>query len=283
MKIGMNMLLWTTHVVESHVPVLRDLKAAGYDGVEIPVIEGDVAHFTRLGRLLADIGLEPTTVGIVPSAECNPAGTTPAQRAAALDHLRLSVDRTAALGAKIMAGPNHSALGVFSGTGPTEAERAHSADVLRAAGEHAKSAGVIFALEALNRFECYLINTMSDLAAYVARVGHPNVQGMYDTFHANIEEADLLGCIARSMACIAHVHISENDRGTPGRGHIPFENVLRTLRQAGYDGWLTIEAFSQALPSLAAATKVWRDFFPSTDQVWREGIVTIRNGWSAAR
>ena len=139
------------------------------------------------------------------------------------------------------------------------------------------------ALEPLNRFECYALNTAKDAAEIVRQVDEPNYGYLYDTFHANIEEADLLGCIPRSMACIAHVHISENDRGTPGRGHIPFENVLRTLRQAGYDGWLTIEAFSQALPSLAAATKVWRDFFPSTDQVWREGIVTIRNGWSAAR
>lgn len=282
MKIGMNMLLWTTHVVDSHVSILRDLKAAGYDGVEIPVIEGDVAHFNKLGKILADIGLEPTTVGIVPSADCNPAGLDKAQRLAALDHLRLSVDRTAALGAKIMAGPNHSALGVFSGAGPTDTERAYSADVLRQVGDHAKGAGVIFALEALNRFECYLINTMADLGAYVARVEHPNVQGMYDTFHANIEEKDLLGCIPQNFGCISHVHISENDRGTPGRGHVPFGDVFKTLKKAGYDGWLTIEAFSQALPSLAAATKVWRDFFPSTDQVWREGIVTIRNGWSAA-
>lgn len=282
MKIGMNMLLWTTHVVDSHVPTLRDLKSAGYDGVEIPVIEGEIGHFAKLGRILADIGLESTTVGIVPSADCNPASLDKGQRVAALDHLRLSVDRTAALGAKIMAGPNHSALGVFSGAGPTEAERAHSADVLRQAGEHAKGAGVTFALEALNRFECYLLNTMADLNAYVARVGHPNVQGMYDTFHANIEEQDLLSCIPLNLRCISHVHISENDRGTPGRGHVPFAAILRTLKNAGYDGWLTIEAFSQALPSLAAATKVWRDFFPSTDQVWREGIVTIRNGWSAA-
>lgn len=283
MKIAMNMFLWTTHVTQDHVPVLRQLKAAGYDGVEVPVLEETPAYYRALGCILDDIGLERTTVAIIPNADCNPAGETLAQRAAALEYLKLCIDRTSAVGASIIAGPTHSTLGLFSGTAPTEAERAHAAEVLRHAGEYAEGAGVTFVLEALNRFECYLLNTMSDLRAFVRRVDHPNVQGMYDTFHANLEEKDLLASILDNRPCIRHVHISENDRGTPGRGHIPFNQVLATLRSSGYDGWLTIEAFSRSLPGLAAAAKVWRDFFPSPDEVWREGIDVIRKGWSAAR
>jgi D-psicose/D-tagatose/L-ribulose 3-epimerase len=283
MKIGMNMFLWTTHMTMDHLPVLHQLKAAGYDGVEVPVLEATPAHYRALARVLDDIGLERTAVAIIPTADCNPAGAELRQRAAALEHLKLCVDRASAVGATILAGPTHSTLGLFSGTAPTELERAHSAEVLRNAGEYARGAGVTFALEALNRFECYLVNTMSDLSAFVRRIDHPNVQGMYDTFHANIEEKDLIGCIGDSFGCIRHVHISENDRGTPGRGHIPFDRVLATLRSAGYNGWLTIEAFSRALPGLAAAAKVWRDFFPLPDEVWREGIGVIRSGWSGAR
>lgn len=281
MKIGMNMFLWATHVTEEHVPAMRALKAAGYDGIEVPVLEEGPGYYKKLARILDDIGLERTTVAIVPTAELNPASSDQRQRMAALDYLKLCADRTAALGATILAGPTHSTLGLFTGVGPTETERAHAADVLRAAGEHAKGTGVTFVLEALNRFECYLVNTMSDMQTFVARVDHPNVRGMYDTFHANIEEADQLGCIVDTLPCIAHVHISENDRGTPGRGHIPFGPILKTLRGSGYDGWLTIEAFSRSLPGLAAAAKVWRDFFPSPDQVWREGIDVIRKGWGA--
>lgn len=281
MKIGMNMFLWTTHVTEAHVPAMRALKAAGYDGVEVPVLEEGPEYYKRLAHILDDIGLERTTVAIIPTADLNPAGPDQRQRTAALDHLKLCVDRTAALGATILAGPTHSTLGLFTGVGPTDTERANAAEVLRAAGEHAKGAGVTFVLEALNRFECYLVNTMSDLQAFIGRIDHPNVQGMYDTFHANIEEADQLGCITKTRRCIKHVHISENDRGTPGRGHVPFGPILQTLRQSEYDGWLTIEAFSRALPVLAAAAKVWRDFFPDPDQVWQEGIGVIRKGWGA--
>jgi D-psicose/D-tagatose/L-ribulose 3-epimerase len=152
----------------------------------------------------------------------------------------------------------------------------------QAAGEIAHTRGVTIALEAVNRFECYFLNTMTDLAAYLDAVGHPNVSGMYDTFHANIEEKDPIMAIADVRHHLSHVHISENDRGTPGRGHIDFPATFRALKGSGYDGWLTIEAFGRALPPLAAATRVWRDFFPSPTEVYREGYRVIHNGWKGA-
>jgi D-psicose/D-tagatose/L-ribulose 3-epimerase len=141
---------------------------------------------------------------------------------------------------------------------------------------------VRIALEALNRFECYFLNTMEDLAQYLDEVDHPHITGMYDTFHANIEEADPIGVIGRTRRHISHVHISENNRGTPGRGHIDWAATYNALKKTKYDGWLTIEAFGRALPALAAATKVWRDFSPSLDTVYLEGIKNIKQGWAKA-
>ena len=80
-----------------------------------------------------------------------------------------------------------------------------------------------------------------------------------------------------------HVHISENDRGTPGKGHVPWEATYKALRVAKYDGWLTIEAFGRALPALAAATRVWRDFFPSRESVYLEGLKQMKAGWARAK
>jgi D-psicose/D-tagatose/L-ribulose 3-epimerase len=105
---------------------------------------------------------------------------------------------------------------------------------------------------------------------------------MYDTFHCNIEEKDPIGAIAKHVKAIDHVHISENDRGTPGRGHIDFAATFKALKAAKYDGWLTIEAFGRGLVELAAATKVWRDFFPDPKQVYQEGFTVIRDGWAKA-
>ncbi|MBV8105520.1 MAG: sugar phosphate isomerase/epimerase [Hyphomicrobiales bacterium] len=282
MKIGFNMLLWTAHVQPEHWAVLEDLKRTGYDGVEIPVFEGEPADYAEIGRRLERLGLESTGIGVIPAVEMNPIGEAREHRAAALKHIEWIIECAAAMGAKVVGGPLHSTLGHFSGAAPTEEERKRGVEFHQTAGEIARTRGVTIAVEAINRFECYFLTTMADLAAHLDAVGHPNVSGMYDTFHANIEEKNPIAAIDAIRRHLSHVHISENDRGTPGRGHIDFPAALRALKSSGYDGWLTIEAFGRALPPLAAATRVWRDFFPTPTQVYREGYKVIRSGWDAA-
>jgi D-psicose/D-tagatose/L-ribulose 3-epimerase len=261
---------------------MENIKKAGYDGVEIPMFEGEPQHYASLGELLDEIGLERTVVSVVPTRDRNPISADKAARQAGLDYLKWVIDCTAALGARIAGGPLHSTLGEFSGTGPTPQERRRGIDVHRKAGDYAAKKNVRIALEALNRFECYFINTMDALCDYLDEVDHPNIAGMYDTFHANIEEADPIRVIGRSKRHIAHVHVSENDRGTPGRGHVDWAGTYGALKKIKYDGWLTIEAFGRAMPQLAAATRVWRDFSPSLDAVYLEGIKNIRKGWAKA-
>src|SRR5690606_36425779 len=169
-------------------------------------------------------------------------------------------------------------LGVFTGSPPTDEERKWAAGVHRDAAEYARSAGVALAVETLNRFECYFLNLHDQAAAYVRQVDHPNFHMMFDTFHANLEEKDPIGSLRRNLAFTRHVHISENDRGAPGTGHVPWEDVFRTLVAGGYDGWLTIEAFSRALPELAAVTRVWREYDPQ-EEVVEGGCRFIREQW----
>ena len=139
-----------------------------------------------------------------------------------------------------------------------------------------------FAIEALNRFEVYFLNTMQQLNDYLDEVDHPAIQGMYDTFHANIEEADPIAAYTDNVRSIVHIHLSENDRGVPGRGNIPWKKTFKAIRESGYDGWLTIEAFGRGLKDLAAATKVWRDFAESPEAVYRDGYAHVRDGWKKA-
>jgi len=282
MKIGMCMFLWTTKVTAEHEAILRDIRATGFDGVEIPVFEGTPDDYRRLGDLLDAIGLERTAVAAMGDPAMNLIGADAATRAAGVAHVRWAIDCAAALGADTLCGPLHSTLGHFSGEGPTREEFERSVASQRAIGDHAARRGVTIGLEALNRFECYLVNTMDALSAHVDAIGHPNIRAMYDTFHANIEEADPVGAFTRNLASIVHVHISENDRGVPGRGNIPWGETFSAIRASGYDGWLTIEAFGRALKDLAAATKVWRDFAESPQAVYREGYAHIRRHLDAA-
>ncbi len=282
MKIGFNMLLWTTHVTEEHFPLLEKLKQIGYDGVEVPVFEGNTAHFEKVSKALKDNGLAATAVNVIPDEEHSPISPEAKHRQGAVEYLKWAIDCSSALGAEVLCGPIYQPLGAFSGEGPTEDEKQRGAEVHLKTAKHADQASVKLAVEALNRFEAYFLNTIDAAVDYVRRVDHPCFNLMYDTFHANIEEQDPVGCISRNIDYIKHVHISENDRGTPGKGHIDWPGTFKALRSSGYDGWLTIEAFGRALPDLAAATRVWRDFFANQEEPYTEGIRFVRQQWEAA-
>lgn len=282
MKVGINTLVLGGQPWTIDDAVFARLKAIGFDGVELPVFEGRPADYADLGRRLDAIGLERTFVTIVPDEASSPISQDSQARERAKTRLEWALECGRELGATLMAGPWHSPLGVFSGNGPTEDELSWLADIHRHVAEHAQNAGIALSLEAVNRFECYALNTMRQAAEHARRVDHPHFNFMYDTFHANIEEQDPIGAFTEHRQWINHIHISENDRGIPGRGHIDFAAIISTIRQSGYDGWLTVEAFGRAIPALAAATRVWRDLFPDIDTLFVESHDLIRRHWDAA-
>jgi D-psicose/D-tagatose/L-ribulose 3-epimerase len=94
----------------------------------------------------------------------------------------------------------------------------------------------------------------------VDKASHPNVKAMYDTHHSNIEEKKAREALTTIGPVLAHVHISENDRGTPGDGHVHWDETFATLADIKYSGWLTIEAFSRNDPDFANAINVWREY-----------------------
>lgn len=281
MKVGFNLLVLGADITVEHARQLERFKALGYDGVEVPVTRGDVARYAALGRLLRDIGLSAATAGMVPP-EANPISTDPVVRARAYDHHRWLVDCTHAMDGEIIAGPVHSPVGVFTGFGPTADEQAHCVDAMRALADYAMPAGVRISAEAVNRFECYVMSTTEHASQIYRRVNHPNYGYMFDTFHANIEEKDPVGTYELYHHEINHYHISENDRGIPGTGHVPFAAHFDALRRSEYDGWLTVEAFGRAVPELAGATRVWRNLFDDADRLFSESIAFIRREWTAA-
>ena len=282
MKYGFNLLLWTGHVTEDHLPIFKALKKAGYDGVEFPLFDGTPDHYARLGEHLDKLGLERSTVSVLGSGH-NPLSPDKAQQQAALERAKWAVDCTAALGGTILAGPMHSELGYFSGGPATKQEHQRGVSFHRRAGDHAAKKNVRFAVEALNRFECYFLNTMEQLCEHLDAVDHPHVKAMYDTFHSNIEEKDPVAAVKAIKKHMIHVHVSENDRGTPGKGHVPWAETFKAIKAAKYDGWMTIEAFGRAIPALAAATRVWRDFFPNKEEVYKVGLKTMKQGMARAR
>ena len=257
--IGFNLLVWTAALSEKMNPVADRLKTIGYDGVECFVDNQPIGVYQKFGVHLEQLGLESTCVTVVGPEE-NPVSDSASVRERAITHLKGVVDRAHAMRASVICGPFHSAFAQFTRREPQPDEYARSAEVLQAVGEYAKQANIVLALEALNRFECYLCNTMAQLSELVRRADHPNVRAMFDTHHANMEEKRFPEAIRTIAPLLAHVHISENDRGTPGDGHIPWDDTFRTLAAVNYDGWMTIEAFTRSDVDFANSINVWREF-----------------------
>jgi D-psicose/D-tagatose/L-ribulose 3-epimerase len=266
MKLGINLYLWADDMHDGLMPVLEKLKKIGYDGVEVPIFDLDQAKWKLWAKRLDDLGLERTANTVI-APEHNPVSPDPKIREAAYEHLKAVVDCCAAVGSSILCGPHQVALGVFTGKGATEEEWKRSVEHLRRVADHAAGAGVVLAEEVVNRFELYHLNTLDQGIRLVDEVDHPNCRIHLDTFHAHIEEKNTAAAVRRAGSRIAHVHISENDRGVPGTGSVAWDATFDALHDVGYDGWLTVEAFGNFLPNLAAATKIWRPLFDSEEQL----------------
>lgn len=276
LKTGMNLLLWADIVTEAHIPIIRELKSIGFDSVEIPLFDvEDPKKYAWLGKLLKDEGLGATAVTVV-GPENNPISPDASVRQAAVDHLKKVLDCGAEFGCETLVGPYHSAIGVFSGSFPTETEFQHGVETIRTVAQEAADRKIQLGVEYLNRFEIYLLTTAAQAARFVQAVDHPSCKMMYDTFHGHIEEKSQAGAFNSVKDHVCHIHISENDRGIPGTGQVHWDEFWTAVKSSDFNGYLTIEAFGSALPNIAAATKIWRDIFPDSMALAREGLAFIK-------
>lgn len=274
MKYGMNLLLWTGELNDGLIPVLEKLKSFGFDGVEIPIFNLDL-DYAAWGKRLDSIGLKRTAV-TVRNEHDNPISPDASVRAKGVEGNRRMLDCCAAAGAETVVGPYHSALGYFTGSGRTNDEWKWGIESMQATAEHAAKVGVLLGVEPLNRFECYFLNSQGDAAEFCRQVGHPSCRMMYDTFHSNIEEKNIRNAMQGIKDMLCHIHISENDRSTPGQGNVRWQETFDAIHEIGYDGWLVIEAFGLALPELAAATKIWRRMFDDELQLAKNGLAFMK-------
>jgi D-psicose/D-tagatose/L-ribulose 3-epimerase len=275
MKYGINLMLWDDDMRDSLLPKLEFLKQLGYDGVEVPMFDLGLAKWEYWRSRLDDIGLERTANHVI-APEFDPVSSSALVRGRAYEHMTKVVDCCYALGGAIFAGPHQIALGVFSGCAPTHDEWERSVSHIRRVAEYARPAGVTLTEEVVNRFELFLLNTLAQASRFIDEVGQENCKIHFDTFHANIEEKLVGGAVREAGPRIGYVHISENDRGVPGTGHVAWDETFSALQAIGYEGWLTVEAFGDTLPNLAASTRIWRPLFESEELVASEGLAFMK-------
>jgi D-psicose/D-tagatose/L-ribulose 3-epimerase len=275
MKFGVNLFIWTANFDASHLSLFPRIRSAGFDGVEAPMYNGRDFAADAFRQGLADNGLEATICSILVGG-LSTISEDDELRARTVDQLRENIAVTAEAGAKIIAGPLYAPVGYLAGRRRSEEEWKRAIDCWQQLGPWLAQHDVTAAIEPLNRFETFFLNTAADAARFCDEVGHPNVGILFDTFHANIEEKSIADGYRTVARHLKHVHTCENDRGTPGSGHVEWAEVFNALHEIGYDGWLTIESFGSNLPEISAAAAIWRDLASTPEAVAFDGIGFLR-------
>jgi len=196
-----------------------------------------------------------------------------------VQYLRSCIEVAQQLGSPTVAGPFYSAVGRCWRATPTERERDvdEIARVLRSLGGYAEDHGVVLGVETLNRFETSFLNTTAQALELIGRVDHPAVGVALDLFHLGIEEKHVGDALRAAGRHLVHLQVAENDRGTPGTGSLPWNDVARALDEIGYRGRVVIETFSDRVEAIARAAAIWRPLAPDSDSLAREGLAFLRS------
>jgi D-psicose/D-tagatose/L-ribulose 3-epimerase len=138
----------------------------------------------------------------------------------------------------------------------------------------AEDLGVIYSIEVLNRFEHFLVNTSEEAVRFVEEVGSPNLKILLDTYHMNIEEDHIGEAIIHAGDKIGLFHVGENNRNVPGKGHIPWDEVVSALKQIDYQGDTVMEPVVLAGGSTGGPLAIHRDLTggKDLDELAREGL-----------
>jgi D-psicose/D-tagatose/L-ribulose 3-epimerase len=276
MKFGVNTFIWSGTFDSSNFGLLPTIKEAGFDGVEIPLLRPKDLQAASIRKAVEANGLESNCcTALVDGLSLISDSSDIRQRTR--QHLQDVAKAAAEAGAKIVCGPLYSPVGYLPGRRRTGEEWKWAVEGFQSVGETLAANDVTFAIEPLNRFETYFLNTAADAAQLAKEIGHPNIGILFDTFHANIEEKNIAAGYITVGPYLKHVHTCENDRGIPGSGHVEWKEVFHALRSLNYDGWLTIESFGFAIGDLSAAASIWRDIERTPESIAFDGVRFLKD------
>ena len=195
----------------------------------------------------------------------------------AVEFLNLALDKCEAMGCEALSGVVYGGIGERTGLPPTDVELDNVASALTRAAAYAKTKGLLFGIEPVNRYETHLLNTGWQAVAMIERIGADNMFVHLDTYHMNIEEKGVAQGIIDAREHLRYIHLSESDRGTPGAGTIQWDEIFGALRAIGFKGGLAMESFINMPPEIAFGLSVWRPVASGEEEVMENGLPFLRN------
>jgi len=275
MKFGVNTFLWTPAFGTKDFALLGELRQRGFDGVEVSLIQPANFEAPDIRSAVTSHGLMCTVCSVLPR-ELNRISDDRAIRQKTRSHLAECVKLTAEAGANILAGPLYAPVAYLPGRRRTGDEWRRAVEAYQELGSLLENYRVHLCIEPLKRFDTYSLNTTDDAVRLCDGVINPLVGILWDSFHANIEEKKLPEALRLAGRHLKHVHACENDRGTPGTGHVDWAGIFVELSNLHYDGWLTIESFGFTLGDLSAAASIWRDLADTPERIAWDGVEFLK-------
>lgn len=277
MHIGISTFVWVSPFSTASFDVLRKAKNIGYDVIEIAVEDRELIDWVALKKVARELGLRVTVSGAF-GMDRDISSERPEIRANGLSYIIDCLEIANDFESPVFGGPLYSAVGktrLVSAEQKVQ-EKQWCQENLYQAIRRAEGLGVTLALEPLNRFETDMVNTVDQAIAIVDDLNSPYLKILLDTFHSNIEEKDIPASIIKLGDRLVHIQANENDRGTPGTGHLDWLGIRDALRTIGYDGSLVIETFGAPSKELARAASIWRPLANSADELATEGFAFLK-------
>lgn len=267
---------WTSSWSNDDLWIFDHAKELGLDAVEIPLMEPEKIDPAAIRERADAAGLDVLT-SVALSEEADPCHEDADIRRRGHERLVECVDLAAAMGSSIMTGVVYAAIGRLPDRRPVGEDYERAALILKEVARHGQGKGVTIGIEAINRYETFLINTADQALQLCELVGEPNIGVHLDAYHMNIEEDDFYSATRRTVPSLIHFHLSESHRGTPGRGTVDWDGIMRALGEERYDGYVGLEAFVSISEAMRAATCIWRDLAPDSDTIVRDGLSYLKD------
>lgn len=277
-SIGISSFLWTSPFTTKNLDLIKKARIMGFDLVEIPIENENQIDYLQLKEVFNRENIK-SSISTVMGEKRDLAHEDKEKQREGVSYLSHCIDAAEKIGAPTVVGPLYAAVGRLWQSTPAQRKREleRCTSNLKIVAKRAEDKGIMLALEPLNRFESSFINITEQAMELMYLVDSPNLKLMMDTFHANIEEKSIPDAIDLAGSNLIHIHANENDRGTPGQGHVPWQEIATKLKNYNYNGAIVIETFSTIIKDMARSAAIWRTLAPSQDLLAQEGLQFLRN------
>lgn len=240
---------------------LAKIAQYGYSGVELAIRDPELVDMEDLEKILHKYNLKVPAIGTGQAWGEEGLSFTdpdPEIRQAAIQRIQSHIPIAEKLNAVIIIGLVRGIL--KPGVSHPQA-MVWLRDAIQQCTSVAKDHNVRLALEPINRYETSLINNVSQGMDLISDVNADNFGLLLDTFHMNIEEPRIEESIQLCADRIFHFHVADSNRWYPGRGHLDFGSIIKSLFHTGYTGFIS----GEFLP------------FPDADTAAQNSILHLRS------